>query len=167
MAVTNGNKTGHTKAKTWVFEHVDILVFVGIVVTILVAVWGVFGAPRVGPTRVGASTPAEMVSAAEHNVRDTWLKLAAGLGVIFGAIFAWARMELSNREHLLGVSKQETEKFGEAVRMLDSTSSYEVLGGIYLLSWTIEESPSRGPQAIGVLTEFVRRRTQINFQARQ
>src|SRR5207302_1920556 len=95
----------------------------------------------------------------QNSLRETGLKLAAGIAAGFAAILAWGRLVLSSKEHENAVSSQITERYTKAVDQLGNNDPGVRLGGLYALERIALDSERDRPTICQVLSAYVRYHT--------
>src|SRR5438309_11764202 len=94
------------RMEPWALRRAGLLIVVGIAVTTLGALISMFLAPTWAPHSLHGK---DLVDA-RNAIRDTGVKVTAGLAAAFAAVLTWGRLELSRLEHANQVSGQITER---------------------------------------------------------
>ncbi|HUF99992.1 MAG TPA: hypothetical protein VMM60_17850 [Ilumatobacter sp.] len=124
-----------------VLRHATKIVVIGGTLTVAVAVFAVF-APRWG-WLLDDPRPNDL-QAAKADLRQTALRIAAGIAAFTAGLLAWARLELSREQHrhdktrderqrLLAEQSQQNERFARSVELLGADNDAVQLGGLYAL----------------------------------
>jgi hypothetical protein len=151
-------KSLHDVREPWALRYTGALVISGIVATVTIAVVGVFVAPHSDLFVVQSLTGVNR-SNAQDQVRNVWLKMAAGVGAAFAAFVTWGRLELARRG-------QVTDRYSNAVGQLGSDDPAVRLGGLYALNRIARDSPEDRPTVFRVICAFIRFRTSPGFLSR-
>ena len=162
------DKEPRDAADNWALKFAGAIIGVGAIIAAIITalsltylphVWGSDDIPMLDPE---TATDAELVDAAaarraaENDVRDTGLKIAAGVGAITAALVAYGRLELSRAEHRRAERGQGNERFTKAVEHLGSESIEVRLGGVYALDQFFRDVPEERQRTTNVLAAFVR-----------
>jgi hypothetical protein len=142
---------------SFVLKHSGAVIAGGIIVTALVALVGIFWAPRWKAFALtGAQvTPAER-SEAEQAVRETAVKLATGIGAGFAGVLAWGRLDLSRQEHGVARESHFTERYIQSIDKLGHDSDDVVLGSLFALERLGVDSESDRRTITELLTALIR-----------
>ena len=143
------------EGQPWALEHSQLLTFLGIAVTTAAALFAIFVAPRFAPHTLHGKERADV----QNTIRDTGLKVTAGLAAAFAAVLTWGRLELSRLEHRNEVSGQITERYTRGVDQLGNGDPAVRLGGLYALERIALDSKRDRPMVCRVICAYVRYRT--------
>ena len=145
---------GELEKQPWALEHSQLLTFLGIAVTTAAALFAIFVAPRFAPHSLHGKERADV----QNNIRDTGLKVTAGLAAAFAAVLTWGRLELSRLEHRNQVSGQITERYTRAVDQMGNPDPAVRLGGLYALERIALDSIGDRSTVCRVISSYVRYR---------
>jgi uncharacterized protein YjbI with pentapeptide repeats len=149
----------------WALRYASWIIGVGagaaVVVTVLSLTllptrWGSDGIQS-DDTSAGADLSLSVARTnAEQAVRDSGLRIAAGIGAVAAALIGYGRLDLTRKEQRREDRAHESERFGKAVEQLGSKELAVRLGGVYSLEQLYRDSRSERETIAKVLAALIR-----------
>ena len=137
-------------------DRIDrLLVGAGLISVIAITLAAFLVLPELRQFVPGGLTADQRV-VAQNAIRDSGLKVAAGVGAVIAGLLAYRRYELSKSEHVLARRTNSDEQLSKAIEQLGSTSSATRLGGIHVLRRLASESEEYLSSVIELLLAYCR-----------
>ena len=121
------------------------------------------------PPQTPTNNPSPTQSQPKQDADDDWwfkaidlvIKGFGGLAVLVGVVFAWKRLEATERQIHIAQEGQVTDRFTKAIEQLGSDRLEIRLGGIYALERIARDSARDHWPVMEVLTAYVRKHASI------